>query len=587
MHDIVPKHNHVIHGLDTETYKGYAKLLTDSTGNYLDVTNIEGLLDFLSSRKFEISHNFFYNIRFDFQAVIKWLPEENLRELYLTGKTKYKDYRIGYIPKKLFKITKKHHVYKYYDLAQFYSTSLANAAEKYLRLTKNKENIDAARLNVDLQYWSDNYDNILLYCLNDSRLTKLLGEHLQDILKTKLKFIPQAYISKASISKEYFRLRCNFTDIRKIPLRVLKEAFNAYHGGRFEVLQKGNVGRCTLLDINSAYPYQIANLRSLDKITTDTVSSVSKDAIYGFYHCKVFVPPAYFQPIPIRINPYLSIFPSGEFETYLTKEEIEAFKYHADVNIIEGSEVYSDHEEYPFRNAMLDLHKLKSSTSKTDFKYSLIKIIMNALYGSFYEKLKKGHSYYAGKMFNPIYASLITANTRIEVFKKALQYGDNVIGFATDSVLISGDVDNPENTELGGWGLERKGESIVFKSGMYKIGDKVKSRGIQKAYSFETPYGEFNTLFDYMRAKPELTEYEIITHRPVNLGEAIVHTKKRSIKEINIWTEFKKTYDINRDIKRLWFDTFENGGDLLSRKIDSIPVMLGYEAAEEDALKAL
>ena len=566
--------NHPVHGLDTETYKGYAKVITMEDGDYAFCSNINDVLTFLTQKKLRVHHNFFYNVRFDFQAIFKYLPEDLLRELYFTSKTKYGDYKIKYIPKKLFRILHKKHSYLFYDLAQFYETSLAKASKQYLNEQKNKENINVPRLNLDLKYWKKRKADIVKYCISDASLTQRLGVFLQAELKAKLSFTPQKYISKASISKEYFRKRCKIPSISKIPLPVLSYAFNAYHGGRFEILKRGFFEESTLIDINSAYPYHIANLIDITESKWNRVRECNVDATYGFYQCKVFIPYMEFAPFTFRLPNNRNIYPIGEFVTFLTIEEIRAYKNLTSIEVIEGYETTIDNPTYPFRDAILKLYDWKLNTPKTDFRYDLVKKIMNALGGCFYEKVKYGVVYRVGQFFNPLYASVVLGNTRIDVYEEAKKYEKDVIGFATDSVLLKGKHTIKDSKELGAWSIDGEGEAVVLRSGVYQIAEKVKSRGLSRSTNLLTPDGKFKNIFTYIKAFPDQTKYKVILNRPVNLGEALIHTKKRSVADINVWEDFDYIVDINRDSKREWYDSFESGKEIFERHIDSTPILI-------------
>jgi len=572
--DLYRNLNHPVHGLDTETYKGYAKLLAMEDGDYVLCNSIEDVLTFLTQAKLRVHHNFYYNVRFDFQALFKYLPEDLLRELYFTSKTVYEDYKIKYIPKKLFRILHKKHSYLYYDLAQFYEMSLAEASMKYISDKKNKENINRSRLNTDAKYWKKRKEDIIKYCISDASLTQRLGVFLQAELKSKLSFTPQKYISKASISKEYFRKRCKIPSISGIPLPVLSFAFNAYHGGRFEILQRGFFDYTTLIDINSAYPYHIANLIDITGSKWVRVRECDESATYGFYMCKVFIPFMTFAPFAFRLPNNRNIYPIGEHITFLTIEEIRAYKNICSIEVIEGYETHIDNPTYPFKEAMQKLFDWKLNTPKDDFRYDLVKKVMNALGGCFYEKVKYGNKYRVGQFFNPLYASTVLGDTRIDVFEKAKEYEEDVIGFATDSVLLNGKHDIKETKELGGWSIDGEGKAVVLRSGVYQIAEKVKSRGLSRSTNLLTPDGKFKNIFTYIKAFPDRTKYKIILNRPVNLGEALIHTKKRSIADINVWKDFEYVVDINRDSKREWYDTFNCGKELFERHINSTPILI-------------
>jgi len=561
--------NHPVHGLDTETLQGYCRLIAMEDGDYYIGDSLDHILEFLSQEKLRVHHNFFYNVRFDFQAIIKYLPEKKLIELYNTSKTVYKDYQIKYIPKKLFRIVHKKHSYRYYDLAQFYEMSLAKAAKKYLNEHKNKENINATRLNLDLNYWNKREKDIIKYCISDASLCHRLGVFLQSELKSKLAFTPQKYISKASISKEYFRKRCVIPSLKYVPKCALSYAFNSYKGGRFEVLKKGCFEDTTLIDINSAYPYHISNLADFTGAEWKRVHEVDYDSTYGFYLCKVFIPYMEIAPIAYNLPSHKLIFPIGEFTTYLTLQEIKAYENICSIGIISGVECKIENDVYPFRKEIFKLYEWKQNTPKKDFRYDLVKKIMNSLYGVFYEKIKQGDKYRVGTFFNPIYAAVITANTRVQLFSEAMKHEKDVIGFATDSVLLKGAHEYNGGKRLGAWDIDSSGKAVVLRSGLYQIEEKVKSRGISKAKNIKTPYGEFKNIFEYVKQYPYKTKYKVLLDRPLNLGEALLHPKKGGVANINVWQDFEYTLNINRDVKRIWDSEFKEGGEIFERCIDS------------------
>ena len=570
------KKNHPVNGLDTETYQGYAKLITDSDGNSIFPHNIDDVLTFLTRKSLRSHHNFFFNIRFDFQAMMKYLDPKSLYELYMSSKLEYKGYKLKYIPKKLLSITKSGNVHKFYDVNNFYESSLGECATRYLGKEKNVEHIDRPRLNVDLQYWNDNEKDIVKYCVSDSKLTKELGILLQQEVIHLFGFPAQQYLSKASLSKEYFRRTCDIPELKRIPKEAIAFAFNSYHGGRFEIVKRGYFKYAELLDINSAYPYHISNLTDYSKGQWYKVSEPDFDSLYGFYFCEVDVPYDTFTPLPFVLDTDTTVYPYGKFMTFLTKNEIETYSKYIDIDVKIGYECRGKDKIYPFKEAMEELYSYKKDTPKTHYKYSLIKKIMNSLGGSFYEKTEIDLIKYVGKLFNPVFATKMMSNTRIQLFEEAMKHANHVIGFATDSILYDTSIDATTNTKMGGWGIDGSGETIVLRSGVYKIADKLKSRGFGRKNKIKTPYGEFNSIFDYIHEQPSLTEYKVWIERPVNLGEALLHPNKTSIKDINVWRRFPYKINVNRDVKRLWNDDFESGGELFTKMIDSSPIPISW-----------
>ena len=351
-------------------------------------------------------------------------------------------------------------------------------------------------------------------------------------------------------------------------------ALNSYAGGRFEVVKRGYIGNSFDIDLHSAYPFIISQLPDISKGSWVKVAEVNQDALLGFYRVIVDIPPNKLTPLPFRLGPNLMVYPCGQFETYITNLEYNACFEDIDIKVIRGYEFYDKNPSFPFYNEIHRLYDLKKITPKEDFKYSLIKIIMNSLYGSFYEKHKQEDYYYTGKMFNPIYASLITSGTRALIWNMVKKYYKNIIAIATDGIILDTEPDLIPSNELGNWDLEASGDTIILRSGIYKIGDTIRNRGLSKVAHFSTPHGDFNDIFSYIKNVPELTKYSISSIRPRSMGECLLHTKKLSKEDINVFQNITYNIDINSDHKRIWNDNFKNGGEIFERNIDSLPLFL-------------
>jgi len=567
-------HNHPIIGMDTETHKGYCKLICDSEGNYKLCESINDILTFITHERYRNKHIFFYNLHFDTEAILKYLPMDKLHTLYSKGKTQYDGYTITYIPKKLLRISKDKHTVRCYDLEQFYDVSLEKAATKYLNEHKLSCPFDRDAINTDITIWQNYQNTLIQYCIQDAVLTKKLGVILQETIKKHMKFNPKDYISKASLSKRYFRLYCDIPDIRKIRKEILRAAFYAYKGGRFELIRKGYFPYAELYDIKSAYPYEIANLIDITKGKWQYVKNYNPEAYYGFYVVDLSLKYRHIEPIAYVIKDHLLIYPGGEWRSIITKSELELLKEDKEYNIIRGYEFYPDSIEYPFREEINKLYEIKNKELKDSYLYSLTKIIMNSLYGCFYEKTKRSDGIYVGKLFNPVYAAILTANTRAKVFKLATQYEDDVIAFATDSILMKEKHKIKQGKTLGDWELQAHGQCVAFQSGIYQIENEIKSRGIQRKTQISSPDSKFDNIFEYIKAYPNRTQYEVIITRPVHIRESLVHHEIHTIEDVNTWQEFKKIVDINKDIKRVWRDKFKCGGELFEKNINSYPIFI-------------
>jgi len=124
---------------DTETIQGCAKLLTLGNGSYHFIDSFETAMAILESTA---DTYFGWNADYDIIALLKYLPEENLKELHLKHRTTYGPYEIRYIPEKFMHVknSSTHRTISFYDLSQFYGhVSLDKASELYLGEHKAKE----------------------------------------------------------------------------------------------------------------------------------------------------------------------------------------------------------------------------------------------------------------------------------------------------------------------------------------------------------------------------------------------------------------------------------------------------------------
>jgi len=563
--------NHPIAAIDTETYGGKVKLIADNDGDYLLDPSIDAILSFLTRRKFRSKHIFVYNLGFDNDAIFAMLPDKNMTELLNTGVTKYITYRIKSIPKKLLSIRDKHeNTSLFYDLAQFYELTLDGALEKYLGLHKTDFPYRNT-MNDDIAVWNEHISEIIPYCISDAQNTALLGELLQDNVKTLFAFNPKGYISRASLAKELVRLKGYVPSIRAIPYEALKFAFYAYKGGRFEAVKRGHFPHAELYDINSAYPFVIRDLIDVSRGEWRHTKIMSPNAYYGFYLCRVFVMPYHLCPIAYILQNGLITFPAWGWKTYLTKEEVLAYRKYADIEVIRGWEYFPTEIRYPFKRYIESLHAEKQRLDKKDYKYDLVKRMMNALYGSFYEKRVSEEEVKTGKLFNPIYASEITALTRIKVFEEAKRHEKRVIAMATDSLLLEGKNRVETSKELGEWDKETEGETVVIRTGVYQIGEKTRIRGFTRKKAITYEGKQYPDLFAMIRENPEPTEYITTSERPIHFREAMIHTKLYNKDDINVWHTVEKTENINKEIKRRWLGIFKNGGEIFEKSINSEP----------------
>ncbi len=564
-------------GIDTETYKGYVKLICDDSGRYADIEDFTDIVKFLTHQRFRHKFNWFYNIKFDFESIIKYLDYSELLNLYHDKTITIDKTTITYLDKKFFALNQNNNRYYFFDLFNFLEASLNKASEKFLQDKKMSDVVNSSLLNTDWDYWIKNRENIIKYCIKDANLTKRLADYFWSIVYDNMNYYPKRPFSKGKIAEEYFLKTCYIPTINDIPKRVIEYAYKSYFGGRFELLKRGYQEKVFSYDIKSAYPKQIAELIDFNKGDWLEVTKLNESAYTGFYDCRIDCQEPIFSPVIKKIG-QLSVFPNGEVCQFLTKQEIdfiEAEFQNTAIKIVKGVEFYPTDFIYPFKSEIERLYEWKEKEKDENIKYC-VKIFMNSLYGKTIQV--SGDEKKTGKLFNPIYASLITSNTRIKLLQLALQSPEDTIMFSTDAVHSAVKLDVPLKPKLGDFAKDFEGEGVYIMSDVYNIWNdttkktKNKLRGF--ALAMEKDIDSDIILLKDILGNMDSDTYEYYTKRPYHLGECLLHKKVRKIEDLNIFGEVKKSIKINGDRKRVWEKDFTNGKDSLRNSIASMPLWI-------------
>jgi DNA polymerase elongation subunit (family B) len=474
-------------------------------------------------------------------------------------------------------------------LANFIQGSLNELAKKYLDKEKI-EDIDSPRLNVDLNYWKESYDKIIQYCIMDAKLTKELSDYFWDYMRESLNFNPYSPYSKGSISQEYFLYKCFIPTINhflqnEVTKDILRHAYYAYSGGRFELLRRGYFKDVYLYDLKSAYPSEISKLIDYSKgIWVKTKNP--ENYIKGFWYCNIEFFHDLISPFMQKISG-LNVYPIGKFKQYLTKNEIEfILKNFKEVNIDPlsgyGFVPRQDLNGVPYLpympfGLMEYVYRLKEE-AVTEEKRNAQKIIANSLYGKFIQTVG-GHT---GKLFNPLWASEITANTRLKLLEVALTNNNlkHVIGFSTDSIFIDKPIqDKFIGSKMGEWELKFQGWNGIFlMTDIYSIktveGNEHKLRGFKIKLKKEDKEEDWITVYNILNKLDKDLKFKYKITRPINLGECIIQNKVKNLSMLNIWKEDIKEININGDTKRIWEDDFHSGLEPIKIAHTSIPILI-------------
>ena len=575
---------------DTETYKGKCKLLTCSGSKYIINPSFLDCIKFL----FYLANNpntyrFFYNIDFDITSILKlWKSKTSkVRNKWILKKiqwlkdgleVRYKQYKLRWIKGRMFiikHITRKKRVV-FTDIFNFFKIGLNKSSKIYLKDVKIND-IDGNLLNTSLDYWNKREKDIIEYCIQDSILTKKLGNLLIDsIIKVGLP-LPRYLVSSASLSKQYFRHNGFMTRISNIPELILQISYDCYFGGRFEMFKRGFFDKLYLYDIVSQYPTFIKELLNLrDGLWKKTIE-IPKDKCLGYFKVKLDIPKEYLIPtIPIS-HKGVNKFPNGIIEKWITWFDLDLVRDY----IIEVKEGYIFYESAlcktnpknnhkPFKEKIDLLFKKKLQLKgKSELDYNIVKLCMNAVYGCFIE-IHKNYDVFgnftlnSGILFNSVYASQITAFGRWSVIKDIPKDKyKNVIAIHTDSLISDIPLDNylDIGKELGKWNLEKEGKGLILNTGMYQIDSMIKTRGI--------PLKLINDWFKFCKINSNVKNKEFKIKHMRKLSEGLVRDK--SLKYVNTIVDDTRSVNCNSDTKRDWITDFNNFNEVLTSNICSYP----------------
>ena len=557
-----------VYALDTETDEnGYITVLADSDGNYLELEDItpEKVMKFLFSKRYQGSWNFFYNVTFDAEVILKIFGDL----LYDYKKTRtltfyYGDYIIEYIPAKKIAIRKGHHSAVFFDIAQYYHQSLDKAYQNNIgELPEWYVNAKKQRSHYTRKFYKKYPKKVRTYCIQDCIFTKQLAEHWIKNFHNAFSFYPQRFISSGYLAEKVLINNDVYIPLfKEIPYSVNDLAWKSYYGGRFEILKRGFIGTAHLYDINSAYPYAFANIPDITKGKWKKSKKISDDVLLGFFKIQCDIPDCkYVPPFPFRKNRVL--FPSGKFVTYCTLAELRACNDHKFYKILESYQYFDDSPIYPYREFVESIYKKRMQFKKDDNPLQLpLKVILNSIYGKTAQRVGNR----IGNLFSPVIASTITGMARAMLYEFVQKYSieRDVVSFATDSIITTKKL-GMNSTNLGGFAYENSGSDVyVLQNGIYRFNGKWKKRGIGNLRNRQIEH------LDTVEKDGNL--YQIMKVLRVNRLRTSILSD--SINDIGKFKPVERLVNLNADKKRMWFEDLKDVND--GKMIDSMPLSLNH-----------
>ena len=552
-----------ITAFDTENYQNNLKVICDAYGNFYEYdNNPENLLNWLIEHSCDL--NFLYNLDYDiailYHAINPKVDVDNNNH-YSYGKYEFKYLSNKSLTIIIHETKTRNKIIRFFDIAQFYKTdnfqSLDNVAKQVLGIGKNNEElgINRGKIGNEKGYYEQNRKLIIKYCIQDAYLTMELAKKKIEALKLTLNNqYPKVFNSVASISKAYLSINHGnlvnsyYRLLNQLPLSKKSIANNiienTFTGGLFYLHSLGKVNNVYEYDLNSAYPYAMTTLYSLENANIKIVNKFEKSD-YGFY--KVKIRNLSYLPIHYRTgNTEITYIRNKDYvENFLTSAEIEYFqKYHAkeiDIKIINGVVINTTHKlEFTDFNELYNKRKeikkeikeLKENNKdylKQDMEQWNIKTILNASYGTFAER-KNGYT----KFTNMVYASYITALTRIKIYSIIDKIGfEHVKAIMTDAVATDIEIEDKEfNSDgLGNFKLEENFNTVWFYMNgiyVYKKDKKIviHNRGFPTLNNADMLFNAKGTKLKVTNDKKVIKIKEgIIQHKQQDIGKFTKQTK--------------------------------------------------------------
>lgn len=476
-----------IFGADIETVKGSPKLLTIThelkkesvkvykvTKNNIMITFLKHLYD--NALKGQINVCFFHNLNHDLVALfykdytvlrnstftIQYGDEIKLE--VFAGQTWFANVTFN----------DKTKVY-ILDSFRYVFTSLAKIAEQLNFKFQKKGKPKNLGLKIDHE--------IIEYARYDTLAELELGQWIME--RHREYNVPHS-VSLAHLASEIFKHKFIPVGKRiKLPPSIARNyAIRSYHGGRNGLYIDKQLPRLiknvTEIDIISSYPNAMVNMPNFLEGEYKNVIKFDKKHV-GVYRIVADIFPVRY---PICFDDgFKSVYERTKNKIlYLTNYDIKQALQNKEIKIKKIKGVIfvpsESKESNPLKNYAEHFFELKNKTPKSDSRYLIYKLLLNALYGKFFQRTEivnynlvegkyiRESWYKAGGLFNPFIATLITSFARVELNKLEWKY--NSIHSSTDSIKTTKKINERTLPKgLGGLTKEITGDCLFFRNKLY------------------------------------------------------------------------------------------------------------------------
>lgn len=541
-----------------------------------------------------------------------------------------------------------------YDVAQLYQNGLETTAMgvwdekdhtyKYTRLdwyTKVDQSahiVDWDRYENDQSY----KENIVLKSnMYDSKAVYELAIQIQQEFYEAFNFYPRTLISQGSIARAGIVATLKnmhgedkikiLNDVQSIGIvnyldtwqnqygedlvkDLLCLMFESYSGGQIEAYMYGYTKEAFMSDLTQAYPYHIEHLWDLRgaSITKGTGEPPHIKNSYCLIRGDVDIPlDVDYHPLtikhPIHTHRETNIRAVGNYRASYTLEERDfLISLGGKFTNEEWYNIETKGELSPLAKVCKIFTDLRAKLKPLGKDY-IAKISSASLYGILFEAvdtwieenmevLKDG--YRGGEFLNPLYATIITSRTRIQVSQASniiKSKGGNPILVMTDSLFWEGTADMLPNelikpTKTVGYfePVAKVSDLVCLGSGRYGYVGKdgyvqAKKRGLN-AVDIHDPDGIIKEEFNWLNAlkimkRTKEPTIKIKVRALISVG-MVLNNHKYTYKDLGrVVEEFRDVDVIVGKAKRLYDDDIKDPSLLADQLIPTDPIFIGYGMA--------
>lgn len=416
---------------------------------------------------------------YDVNMMLWELPLPRLERLYETGRVRWHNFTVEYVPKKMLRVTERESAHKdakkrsggvVWDMFPWQQSSFANwLADEQLASPAEIDRIRTMK-HRRATFTAKERKQIIRYCLSECTYLARGARKLVDTITAGGFTTGGRYYSPASLAKAKMKSEGVKRFMTPPPDHLAKAIDAARFGGRAEVGQSGPIeGPIFQHDINSAYPTE---LEALPCLACGAWQPTKHDLRYWLRHaptlCNVSWKPLNgrrhmkWGPFPMRGKIGSLRFPSHGSGWYWSTEVLAAERL-ADVTIHDAWTFHQNCNHRPFAYVPAMYAQRKKLKAAGDPSEYVLKLALNSTYGALAERQHK-QARREPPWRSLMWAGLITAGTRAKMLDILT---DDVVMIATDGIFSTSRLPVQEGKGLGEWEVNRYDEMWIAGTGFY------------------------------------------------------------------------------------------------------------------------